>query len=307
MPNPAYCYINTSVATVWTAIEAAEGAGQEVLGNPAAIKKWLQQLTDKKRLELWSGNKIQTQALYGQTAIILSRNGDWAQVAIPDQLTAKNKLGYPGWVPFCQLKETAEPFDGDAYAVVDTPVAGLYDENQRRRFEISFQTRLPFLDEIDGWIKVKTLSGTGLVKKDAVQVIGGKRQPVPQRQNERILKAGKMFLGLPYLWGGISGFGYDCSGFAYTMVKAATGTIIPRDAGEQAQHGKEIPLSDIEPGDLLFFAHKKGKGAIHHVGIYAGEGDLLHSPKTGRNVEVLKMDGTIYGEELCCARRYWKP
>lgn len=89
------------------------------------------------------------------------------------------------------------------------------------------------------------------------------------------------------------------------MVLAATGRAIARDAHEQAKGGTTVPLGSIVPGDLLFFAHEEGKGVIHHVGIYAGEGKLLHSPKTGRPVELLDMEGTIYEKELCGARRYW--
>ena len=60
----------------------------------------------------------------------------------------------------------------------------------------------------------------------------------------------------------------------------ANGYIIPRDAHDQAEAGKRIALNEMEPGDLLFFAYEEGKGSIHHVGIYYGEGKLIHSPNT---------------------------
>jgi cell wall-associated NlpC family hydrolase len=56
---------------------------------------------------------------------------------------------------------------------------------------------------------------------------------------------------------------------------------------------------------LLFFAHEKGEGSIHHVGIYYGKGKMLHSPKTGKTVELIELKGTLYEEELCAARRYY--
>jgi cell wall-associated NlpC family hydrolase len=85
----------------------------------------------------------------------------------------------------------------------------------------------------------------------------------------------------------------------------ANGFIIPRDAHDQANAGVEIKLEEIRPGDLLFFAYEGGKGRIHHVGIYYGDGKLLHSPNTGKTVEIIPLAGTIYERELCAARRYW--
>lgn len=103
----------------------------------------------------------------------------------------------------------------------------------------------------------------------------------------------------------MSSFGFDCSGFSYTMCKA-NGYIIPRDAHDQAASGEKVELHQLEPGDLLFFAYEEGKGSLHHVGIYYGDGKLLHSPNTGKTIEILEMAGTIYEKELCAARRYFQ-
>ncbi|GER69982.1 gamma-D-glutamyl-L-lysine endopeptidase [Weizmannia acidilactici] len=294
--------ISTAVATLWTSKQSPDEWDAEALQNPANMKKWLRNLTVEQRLEFWRKNKIQTQALYGQKAVVHQIEGEWAYVSIPEQSSVKHLDGYPGWMPLRQLKRAEGPLAGSGFAAVNKPTSPLYDENQMPVFEASFQTCLPVMDENTSWVKVRTVSGTGFFKKSDVQFGGSS----PGQQNRHILKAGKMFLGLPYLWGGMSGFGYDCSGFSYTMVRAATGMIIPRDACEQAESGEDVPLERITPGDLLFFAHEEGKGAIHHVGIYAGDGKLLHSPKTGKSVELLALEGTIYEKELCRARRYWK-
>jgi cell wall-associated NlpC family hydrolase len=166
--------------------------------------------------------------------------------------------------------------------------------------ELSFLTALPFLKEQQGKVLVKTPDGTGFLDSNDVVVSDS-----PARGNgQAIVSAGERFLGLPYLWGGMSSFGYDCSGLAYSMCKA-NGYVIPRDAHDQAAAGKDVHLAEIEPGDLLFFAYEEGKGTIHHVGIYYGDGKLLHSPHTGKTVEILPLEGTIYQRELCAARRYW--
>ena len=73
-----------------------------------------------------------------------------------------------------------------------------------------------------------------------------------------VIEMGMMFLGLPYLWGGLSGFGFDCSGFMYSIFKA-NGYTLPRDAKDQAKAGCGAAVNDILPADLLFSPMKKEK------------------------------------------------
>lgn len=90
----------------------------------------------------------------------------------------------------------------------------------------------------------------------------------------------KQFLGNPYVWGGTSlTKGADCSGFVLSVFKNYN-VSLPRTSREQARAGKEISTSELQPGDLIFYA--KG-GTINHVAIYIGSGQVIHasSPKTG--------------------------
>jgi len=169
--------------------------------------------------------------------------------------------------------------------------------------QISYQTQLPLLKEDKEWLEVQTPVGRGRIKRQDAVVMEDRNRKV-KGTGDMIIAAGEQFLNLPYLWGGMSAWGYDCSGFAYATHKA-NGYLIPRDATDQARQGKEVGLASIQPGDLLFFAHEKGEGAIHHVGIYYGKGKMLHSPKTGKTVELIELKGTLYEEELCAARRYY--
>ncbi|MDZ7372673.1 MAG: C40 family peptidase [candidate division KSB1 bacterium] len=95
---------------------------------------------------------------------------------------------------------------------------------------------------------------------------------------EAIVRTAMRLLGRPYLWGGTSPKGLDCSGFACTVFRL-NGVLLPRDANMQAMVGEEVPLdsslSSAQPGDLLFFGPNPGR--ITHVGIYLGAGQFIHS------------------------------
>lgn len=271
------------------------------ISNPADINTWLVGLTFETRLGLCEQNLVQTQLLYGEEVIVIEEKDNWVHVIIPDQPTSKNKNGYPGWVPSSQLAEY--PLDWNIkegpVVIVKKPKALLNDSY----LELSYQTILPLIKKGEGKVLVKTPNGPGLLKSDDVTIFESLANRYKGNGND-IVTDGVRFLNLPYLWGGMSSYGYDCSGFSYSMCKA-NGYIIPRDAHDQANAGVEISLEDIKPGDLLFFAYEEGKGRIHHVGIYYGDGKLLHSPNTGKTVEIISLAGTIYERELCGARRYW--
>ncbi len=82
----------------------------------------------------------------------------------------------------------------------------------------------------------------------------------------KVINAAEDNLGAPYLYAGTGDGGYDCSGLVYTSFKAA-GIKIPRNSVDQANVGVEVERNDVRPGDLVFFATKKGETKISHVGI----------------------------------------
>jgi len=92
------------------------------------------------------------------------------------------------------------------------------------------------------------------------------------------------FMGVPYVWGGASPGGFDCSGFVM-YVFARAGVSLPHSSRAQFGYGAAVSRGALEPGDLVFFG-----SPIHHVGIYVGDGNMIHSPHTGSSVRISSID-----------------
>jgi peptidoglycan DL-endopeptidase CwlO len=102
-----------------------------------------------------------------------------------------------------------------------------------------------------------------------------------------VVSDAEQYLGVPYVWGGTTPSGFDCSGFTQ-YVYNQLGVSIPRTADEQSTVGTPVAsLADAQPGDLLFFPGSDGTAtAPGHVGIYIGNGQMIDAPETGENVQI---------------------
>ncbi|WP_087973613.1 C40 family peptidase [Oceanobacillus rekensis] len=305
-PFPEELWVTAvQVATVWTKPESAREIDADGTGIPTNIDKWVNSLSYKDSLALCDENRIQTQLLYGETVLVIEIVDDWANVVIPSQGSKKDVRGYPGWVPINQLVkvEKSEWYTTETAAVIQDKV-WLETENDEQFMKLSYMTFLPVKETGTSRIKVLTPHGDMFLPIDATKIFSTTKG-LGKGSGQDIVNAGEAYIGLNYFWGGMSSFGYDCSGLAYAVHKA-NGYQIARDAGDQAAAGEKVKFVELKPGDLLFFAYEEGKGSLHHVGIYYGEGKMLHSPQTGKGIEITNIKGTKYEKELCAARRYWK-
>jgi cell wall-associated NlpC family hydrolase/L,D-peptidoglycan transpeptidase YkuD (ErfK/YbiS/YcfS/YnhG family) len=292
-------YVDVSVATVWSSPSAPRTIDRPALGNPVNIGAWSRALNTAARLGL--DGKIETQALFGEPVRIVARRGSWTRVAVVDQPAPIDRVGYPGWVPTRQLIAGAN-FGGllaGPTAVVDVPTAVL--RGAVRPLELSFGTRLPVLGVSGNDVQVATPDGrVGELPRSAVDMSRpGAASPVPT--GEELVATARLFLGVRYLWGGTSAFGFDCSGLV-NLVYRERGMVIPRDADAQALTGRPVAKDALEPGDLVFFATDPPSPTVSHVGMYIGDGQMIEAPNSASAVHVIPL--AAFGDEYVSARRY---
>ncbi len=121
---------------------------------------------------------------------------------------------------------------------------------------------------------------------------------------QALVRSAQGYLGVPYVWGGTTAAGIDCSGFVRAVYNA-NGLTLPRVSGDQAQVGYDVPKSDWSqwlPGDRMYFACHHPR--IDHTAMYIGGGYFIHaSMGHGQAVAIDRVDGAYYAQHLVCVRR----
>ena len=128
--------------------------------------------------------------------------------------------------------------------------------------------------------------------------VGADGPSLSRAQVIAFLTAAESRLGMPYVWGGNGPTQFDCSGLVQWSL-AQAGVVMPRVAADQAQAGPAVSLSQLAPGDLLFYhTDPTAPGYISHVAIYLGDGEMIQAPEPGLDVEVVPAD---FGSEFAGA------
>ncbi len=135
------------------------------------------------------------------------------------------------------------------------------------------------------------------VSRDAVR-LGSRsgRRPVGE---PAVVEYAKQFIGVPYVYGGSSPSGFDCSGFV-KYVYSHFGVELTRTSYSQVHEGTYVPRSELMPGDLVFFGSASN---VHHVGIYVSDGNFIHAPTPGKTVRIETLNSGYYNDRYYTARR----
>ena len=151
------------------------------------------------------------------------------------------------------------------------------------------------LEESDGWYRIEN----GYISTEYVTIV----DPSQISKGQEIADYALQFVGYPYVYGGSSPKGFDCSGFTSYVYKQF-GITINRTASTQLDNGTPVSMSELQPGDLVMFK-KSGTGSkrASHVGIYIGNNQFVHASTSTVGVIVSDMDSAYYGTGFVGARR----
>lgn len=151
----------------------------------------------------------------------------------------------------------------------------------------------------------KVLGTSNTSTTDIPSALGAAMSPKTVESNStkgtEIIKNAQKYMGVPYVWGGDTPTGWDCSGYTQYVMKES-GITIPRTAAEQYATGNAINKNDLKIGDLVFFTTYKAGAS--HVGFYMGDGKFIHASSVAKQVTINSLSEDYYTQHYIGARRY---
>lgn len=212
-------------------------------------------------------SEMVTQLLFGELVSILEINEPWVKIVTETD-------AYEGYVDIKHL-ELLTPKEAKRWSDGLTYVSNR-EIQIKTNYEVQYVCRGSFLPE-------NAMSFT--IGDKIFSILSEANQPFSSS-----VELAKDYINTPYLWGGKSPYGIDCSGLTQTVYRIFNYNL-PRDASEQFLHGSEVAFNQIEAGDLAFFENKNGK--IIHVGILDGKGGIIHASGHVR-IDKITEEGIIH-------------
>ncbi|MGN0190331.1 MAG: NlpC/P60 family protein [Candidatus Cryptobacteroides sp.] len=250
---------------------------------------------------------LETQELMGAVVEVQERQGYWVKVHCNQP--------YDAWCTEKSLHEVSSEqaiaWTGSDRQIVTVPYSRIYTAPDKNSHPVSDLCKGDLVATMDskpvrGWMKVSTPGGrAGWTPASDLQSYAC-WSASRKATGASLVAEAKQWVGVPYLWGGMSPKGFDCSGlvrFVYLM----NGVHLPRNASQMAKCGNQVTVfkddgvtftaENLQSGDLLFFGRKSqdGKPAkVTHVGMYIGDGRMIHASQLVRNESVFGCDEDCY-------------
>ncbi|MFR1710335.1 MAG: SH3 domain-containing protein [Clostridium sp.] len=181
---------------------------------------------------------------------------------------------------------------------------------------VRYGNKLPIISYTNGWYNVKVGNTSGYISGEYVTIANEnqssnpvvKETPLIQSNysGEDVVAKAEEYLGVPYIWGGFTPVGFDCSGLVQYVYKQL-GITLERTTYYQVHQGMIVDRNDLKPGDLIFFTtNDDDPNDISHVGIYKGNDLFIQSPQPGDYVRVSNLNSAYYSNRYYVAKRIIK-
>ncbi|MCP4634627.1 MAG: C40 family peptidase [candidate division Zixibacteria bacterium] len=224
-----------------------------------------------------------TQALWGsRVKLIGNDNKGFIRCELKD--------GYKGYIRAYHLNDEIKKYHPDIIITLPFVAVRIHPKaNSDIVIGLHFNTELEAVSKNKGWTQVRTSSDdSGWIQNDSYKRQRSKSKSI---SIDAIIKTAKSFIGTPYLWGGITPSGWDCSGFLQAILKHH-GIRFPRDTIDQIRKGRLIKYGNHRNGELIFFSR--------HVGMFVGDDTIIHCSLQRGAVQIDKIgaDAGEFGQAL---------
>ncbi len=180
-----------------------------------------------------------------------------------------------------------------------------------------YGNKLPIISYSNGWYKVNFDTSSGYINGNCVTIVNENISTPPIVKETPLIEStyteadiiaeSEKYLGVPYVWGGFTPLGFDCSGLVQYVYKQL-GITLERSTYYQVHQGKTVSRSELMPGDLIFFTGTPNDpNDISHVGIYKGNDLFIHSPNPGDYVRVSNLNSAYYDSRYYVSKRIITP
>ena len=305
----------------WSKIKTSTGktgwASEEYLSTSGTSDNTENSTTGKKvtvtasTLNVRSGPStsysITTKVYKGETVEVLESSNGWSKI--------KTSSGKTGWASeeYLSTSGASDNTENSTTGKKVTVTASTLNVRSGPSTSYSITTKVykgetvEVLESSNGWSKIKTSSGKiGWASEEYLSTSGTsdntENSTTPSDKVKAVVDLAYAQLGKPYIWGAAGPSSFDCSGLMTYIFKNGAGINLPRTSRDQSQVGTTISKSNLQPGDLIF-SSTNGTGTVNHVGIYVGNGEMIHSPKPGDVVKKAKINTSYWNNAYLWAKR----